>query len=474
MTATIHNITTLLNLHQHMKNICFLAFIVCLSISIGCKNSNQRSDKYTIIQNAILLDVDNLGKTNNDVKNACILIKNEVIEWVGQCAEMPTIPKNSTIIDASGKFVIPGLFDGFAAINNQSYCNAFLYMGITNIISVDGGRRGKFYGNGNPSPNIYRLEGIGAEKINTDTLLSQMENFHSQGYKVMLLMYGLTPKQIKTAIKKAEMLDLATIGEMGYTTYKEGFDLGLDAVVHTTRYSLDIAPREMAAAVANAPFSNDLNSPKWKYYNFLTHVKKDYKPLHTHAKNIARSNSFLIPTSSLSYLDLPNHKNPWNEPISKILNIKDINRPADPKTGNHSIDSVEQAAYTNLITNELSNIEPIYYQHGAKYLAGSGSDVWGTMPGISLHTELELLHNKIGLTKREVLAAATANYSSAFGWKTGKIENGFVANVLVLNKNPLEDLNHLKDIEILILNGKIIDRENLINSGQIIEETPEN
>lgn len=119
---------------------------------------------YTLIQNATLLDVNNLGKTENDISNACILVKNKHIEWVGKCGEKPDLPNGTKIIDASGKYVMPGLFDGFAAINNQSYCNAYLYMGITNIISVDGGRRGDFFGDGNPSPNIYRLEGVGLKK----------------------------------------------------------------------------------------------------------------------------------------------------------------------------------------------------------------------------------------------------------------------------------------------------------------------
>jgi len=451
------------NIHAHFKteNTPFSGHIDGLELGENMVLKLPVS-KYTFIQNATILDVDNLGKTENDISNACILIKGDHIEWVGKCADKPAIPNGTKVIDATDKYVIPGLFDGFAAINNQSYCNAFLYMGVTNIISVDGGRRGDFFGEGIPSPNIYRLEGVGDEKIHTDTLLAQMEKHHANGFNVMLLMYGLTPDQLDLAIQKAAELGMATIGEMGYTTYKEGMELGLDAVVHTTRYSLDIAPRDMAKAVADEPFSNDLNSSKWKYYKFLTKVEKDYEPLRIHAQNLGASNTFIMPTSSLSYLDLPDHQNPWREPISRILDIKDINRPADPQTGNHSIDSIEQAAYTNLIINELNNIEPIYRANGAKYLAGSGTDVWGTMPGISLHTELRLLHHKIGLTKREAIAAATTNFSTAFGWKNGKLEKNYAANILILDKNPLDNLEFLKNVETIFLNGEMIEQKSLL------------
>lgn len=446
-----------------------LLSILFLSITLfSCKNekptkeiANSKS-KYVFIKNGTILDLDNLGKTSNDKTNSCILIKNNTIEWIGKCSDKPNVPENTKVIDANNKYIIPGLFDGFAAINNQSYCNAYLYMGITNLISVDGGRRGDFFGDGNPSPNIYRLEGVGLEKMETQTMLKEIDSLKIKGYDVLLLMYGLTPDQLKIALKKADELNMATIGEMGNTTYKEGMDLGIDAFVHTTRYSLDVAPREMASAVANEPFSNELNSPKWVYYKYLTSIKKENEALVKHARNLGNSNSFIIPTSSLSYLDLPDHKNPWDEPIASIINIEDVNRPADPKTGNHSIDSIEQNAYTKLITSELNTIEPLYYQNGAKYLAGSGTDVWGTMPGISLHTELQLLHKKIGLTKRETIAAATTNFEKAYGWKNGAIKKGYQANILILNKNPLEDLENLKVIETIILNGKIIAPKTLL------------
>lgn len=445
------------------------SFLVLCIVAISCKEQKVTStvtkstdSQYILLENATILDLDNLGATTNDIVKGCLLIKDDQIEWVGKCADKPNIPEHTKIIDASDKYLIPGLFDGFAAINNQSYCNAYLYMGVTNIISVDGGRRGDFYGEGKPTPNMYRLEGVGLEKMSTETMISEIDTLKAKGYDVLLLMYGLTPDQIQIAIKKAKQLNMATIGEMGNTTYKEGMDMGIHAFVHTTRYSLDVASREMAKSIANEPFSNELDSPKWTYYKFLTQLKKDYPLLQEHAKNLGQSNSFIMPTLSLSYLDIPDHKNPWDETVSSILNPEDINRPADSKTGNHKVDSLEQNAYTNLIMNELNTIEPVYYKNGAKYLAGSGTDVWGTMPGISLHTELNLLH-RMGLTKRETIAAATTNFEKAFGWKNGVIKKGYRANILVLNENPLEDLDHLKDIEFLLLNGEIIDTVQLLN-----------
>jgi hypothetical protein len=254
---------------------------------------------------------------------------------------------------------------------------------------------------------------------------------------------------------------MGTIGELGFSSYAEGIMAGIDAFVHSPRYSLDVAPQDMIRAVAEQPFSDDLKSPKWKYYKYLTALNMDDARLQEHAKRLGKASTHIMPTLSIMYLDWPGSRNPWNEPIAKILNAEDINNPADRKTGKHHYDDIHLAAYRDLALN-LLKIEELYKKFDARYLAGSGTDVWGTMPGISLHTELELLH-EIGLSEREAVAAATSNFATAFGWiHTGLIQPGYAADILVLEENPLEDLNNLKRIHLLILQGSIIDRSALL------------
>lgn len=426
-------------------------------VLVGCPPDSTPNS--TFIYGATLI---NPGNTTEIIEKSYVYLENDTIVSYGELGTQSNMIFPAKKIKAYGKFIMPGLIDGFATLNNQAYANAYLYKGITSIIEVDGFRRGPFYKDANPSPTIYRLEGVGEEPITNEQAIMKMDSLYDANYKVLLMMYGLTPNQTKMVYKHAKALGMATIGEMGFTSYQEAMNIGIDAFVHTTRYSLDVAPRDMANAVAHEPFSNDLGSPKWKYYNYLTHLQKGDSLLEAHAKNLAASNTFIMPTMSLSYLDLPESKNPWEDPVAVILNPKDINRPADKITGKHNIDAQEQAAYTNLITTETTVIEPTYYRAGAKYLSGSATDVWGTMPGISLHTELMILHTKVGLTNEEVLAATTVNFHKAFGWKTGKIKAGFQANLLILNKNPLVDLSNLNTIETIFLNGKEIMPSNLL------------
>jgi hypothetical protein len=278
------------------------------------------------------------------------------------------------------------------------------------------------------------------------------------GAHVARLMYGLDAGQLEAAIARARQLGMATIGELGRATYAEGERLGLDAFVHTTRYSLDIAPEEMAAAVAAEPFSNELGSPKWGYYLWLARSDPDGVSATAHAEVLGAGPAFLIPTLSLLYLDYEQHANPWNFPVAEWLDAEEINAPADPQTGDHAYDDAHMAAYAEVAAQVLE-LESRYRAAGARYLAGSATDVWGTMPGISLHTEMEML-TRIGLSPREVLAAASSNVAEALHLDgLGAIAAGNYADLVVVGSDPTLDLATLQHPELVVSGGRLVRRE---------------
>ena len=87
----------------------------------------------------------------------------------------------------------------------------------------------------------------------------------------------------------------------------------------------------------------------------------------------------------------------------------------------------------------------------------------GTMPGISLHTELELLV-RLGLSPREALAAATNNYALQFGWnELGLIAPGRRADILVLDSDPTANIWNARRISGVLLDGEPLDRNSLLH-----------
>jgi hypothetical protein len=308
---------------------------------------------------------------------------------------------------------------------------------------------------------MFKLLGIAPHPQSTEEILAQIDQAGREEYRIVLLMYGITPEQLRLAVAKAHAAGLTVLGELGFTSYQDAVDTDIDGFVHSIRYSLDLVPADLARAVAED--HQGMESPRtlFQYQQFFIDLTADDPRLAAHAALLAGGGKPLIPTLSLQYLALPGSRNPWQEPIARILDPADIHMPANRETGKHDV-TPEAADRWVLLAEGLMRVDRAYFKAGAYYLAGSGTDLLGTLPGISLHTELELL-TRIGLTPRQAIAAATDNFAEYFGWaEVGRLEPGRYADLIVVADDPLEDLEHLKRIEVVIKGGELLDRPALV------------
>src|SRR5437763_8806899 len=84
-----------------------------------------------------------------------------------------------------------------------------------------------------------------------------------------------------------------------------------------------------------------------------------------------------------------------------------------------------------------------------------------TLHGASLFLELEAMQAS-GLAPRDVLVAATRNAARALDLdSTGTVTGGAVADLLVLDADPLADIRHLRDIALVIHRGEAYTRREL-------------
>jgi imidazolonepropionase-like amidohydrolase len=101
---------------------------------------------------------------------------------------------------------------------------------------------------------------------------------------------------------------------------------------------------------------------------------------------------------------------------------------------------------------------------GVGLLAGTDCSVSNpyTFPGWTLHRELELLV-KCGLSSMEVLQMATRNPARFLGEldNHGTVEESKVANLVVLNANPLDDIRNTQKIDSVMLRGRFLARADL-------------
>jgi len=449
-----------------------------------------------VLAGATVVDVADWGHSAHDLQDAIVIVRDGRITDVGSRASVP-IPKGARVIDCTGKYLLPGLVDGFAGMNSQGQANANLYMGVTTVVASSDDRRGHIDMAANPSPHLYLLDSIGttdnwsllagkpewaaklkegahpAELTPEDTAL-QLAATAKLGTRALWLGHDLTAANTQWIIAHAHQMGLATYGEFVSTPYKVGIEAGVDVLLHMSRYELGVIPDELQKPLVEAPEGTAANTA----YGYSEMLPPTDLHLRDYAHFVATHHAALMPTFSLYYAQLPAHRNLWQEPAAKLLDPAEMFSPTDRATGEltyplalwtrHLPNSTQrwmeenQRKKSELGALRLWKINQAIFTAYPHYLAASGAPVFGSMPGISIHTELEMLV-RLGLTPREALAAATNNYALQFGWtELGMIAPGRRADILVLDADPAQNIWNARRISTLLLDGNIVDRDALL------------
>lgn len=131
-------------------------------------------------------------------------------------------------------------------------------------------------------------------------------------------------------------------------------------------------------------------------------------------------------------------------------------------------DARHQALTPEVITTQKQVFQKYLHLVGAMQRAGvgllAGSDFGMPylLPGFSLHDELALLV-EAGLTPLEALQTATVNPARFLGRlaSLGTVEEGKLADLVLLDGNPLEDIRHTQKISGVMLNGRLLSKAEL-------------
>jgi hypothetical protein len=449
-----------------------------------------------VLVGGTVVDVGDWGRSARDLADAIVVVRDGRITDVGFRGAI-SIPKGARVIDCAGRFLIPGLVDGFAGMNSQGEANANLYMGVTTVVARNDYRHGTTDFAAHPSPHIYPLDSIGTTdnwsllakhpewalklregarpaELSPEDTARQLADTARLGTRVLLLGHDLTAANTQWIIARAHHMGLATYGEFVSTPYTVGIEAGVDALPHMGRYELGVIPDELQEPLVN----NSEGTAASTAYDYAERLPPTDAHLHTYARFLATHHAALMPTFSHFYLELPDHRNLWKEPAARLLDPAHIFQPSDRGSGEavyplpfwarplpaaaqrYLKDGQRKKADQSAMRLWLIN-ERLFsaYPH---YLAASDASASGAMAGISMHTELELLV-RLGLSPREALAAATNNYALQFGWnELGLIAPGRRADILVLDGDPRENIWNAHRISTLILDGNVLDREGLL------------
>jgi imidazolonepropionase-like amidohydrolase len=92
---------------------------------------------------------------------------------------------------------------------------------------------------------------------------------------------------------------------------------------------------------------------------------------------------------------------------------------------------------------------------GVKYGFGTDTGPPGRFPGYFEHLEMQLMADA-GLTPTQIIQAATKNGAEFLGVSKdlGTLENGKWADLIVLGRNPLDNIQNTRSIEMVLIAGK--------------------
>jgi imidazolonepropionase-like amidohydrolase len=122
----------------------------------------------------------------------------------------------------------------------------------------------------------------------------------------------------------------------------------------------------------------------------------------------------------------------------------------------------QELAQSKKLTAHYMQLVDLMRRAGVLMMAGTDSPDPYVFPGFSLHDELELLV-KSGLNTTQALQTATF-YPALFMTKLdryGVVETGHVADLVVLDDDPIKDISNTRKISAVILGGRYFDRNQL-------------
>ena len=455
-----------------------------LIVNADCQERQPPAKKIVALMGGTLIDVSDFGNSTKDIEHSVIILNGGTITAIGTQDSLSP-PAGSQILDIRGKYVIPGLIDGFGSMRTAAFGKAYLYEGVTSVyvqqapLGEDGEQKLTI---GFPTPHVlfgamiggYSAEGVQSKdhpwtahrlkdrRLSQQEIVARIDEIERTGNRGILASYDVWPDQLDIIVREAHARSLVVLGEHAFTSYPYSVRADIDALPHNDRYQTAIALAQSELSYSDDPEGLS-GAPA---YRDVCASNVASPSVTAYGKQLAAAHAALMPILSIEAtaddVDIPN---PWSLPTAVFVHPEDLDDPVDPATGDRPYlksHSPDRIAALKACAIHRQALDRRFHELGARFLAASGSPSYGIMPGSGLHVELALL-NRIGLSPREALAAATGNFANVFGWQdVGLIERGRRADIVVLDSDPREDIKALDHIEIVIEGGTIIDRDKLL------------
>jgi len=406
-----------------------------------------------------------------------VVVTGNRIAAVGQTGKI-RIPKDAQVIDATGKFLIPGLWDmHFHIHETERTFPLFIANGVTGVRNTGGdfqklfewreavasgrllGPRivacGPVIDGPNPANPDHAIPVGGAEEG------KQAVRFLKLNGADFIKIYDGVPRDAYFAIaEEAKKQGLPFVGHVpNVVTMAEASNAGQKSIEHLGTFfeGSSTAETELRNWPASPVKNRDFSVIPARIAARGTRMLDTYSEQKAAElmRLLVRNKTWQVPTL------LAKQVNTFVDDISKVQDPRYKYIPASvkerwspDKNFFYRYRTPAYIAYQKRWFQKEMETVGAMRRAGVPLMAGTDGGAY-TVPGFGLHQELALLV-KAGLTPMEALQAATINPARFLGESNmlGTIEQGKIANLILLEANPLADISNTERIDAVIANGR--------------------
>ena len=458
---------------------------------IACSNEGLFFEDAYVIENVGIIDpIDGLEL------NMSVVIKENKILDIFKTREIVLSPKNK-VHKGTNKFIIPGLWDShihfaFEKDLATSMPNLFLYHGITSLRDTGGEfdfvnkfkqeaisnpktkSRVKIAGplidgkfNVYDGSNIY-FPKLSIQNIDNNQLERNVRLLIDKKVDFLKAYEMLSPAQFKILSNLAKENNLKLTGHVPLSmSVIEASNLGLNSMEHLR--NLELSMTEMSEKLFQERKNLLLNksSIKGSELRSLIHSKQRMKSINDldsiKINNVIdaliKNDVWQIPTLIL-YKNFAN-KTFKNPDYLQFLNLLPEERKEE---WIKKINAIDNVISKDVVEYTVWSKKMVDFMHdrGISFMAVTDTPIGFLIPGLSLHQEIQELYES-GLSELEAIQTATINPAKYLNLENslGRIKSGFIADLIILDKNPLESISNTKSIHAVIKEGHLMNRSYL-------------
>ncbi len=425
-----------------------------------------------LIRDVTLID----GTGAPPIEGAAIAVEGGRIVAAGPGAQV-TPPQGARVIDGRGRWAVPGLIDTHMHLElvSRDALPVFLALGVTTVRDLGGDLQflletRRLLGDGLVGPRLLftgpMVDGVPPtwpalvrSTPDAGAAAAAVREYLDAGADAIKLYTTLRPDALRRCIEQAGGRVPVT-GHLGATRASEAMEAGINGLEHAllTPYN-DMAPEHLRTTpeetMSTPGFWAKMNQG-WLQADLSSAETQRWIEL-----LVERDVSF-CPTLTV----LPGAGDePDPDELRHVPRVEE--RWLEATRQREALRSTpEMQEWARKVRAILQDLVRRVHEAGGRIVSGTDTGaVRSLVPGFALHRELSFLSGA-GLSNMDVLRAATARAAEALwrsgpstgpGQALGTIEPGKQADLLLLRRDPLTDLTALRDIDRVILAGRVFD-----------------